>query len=214
MPSVYHQSATNIGGSCQEFDQSIYIHHTGWGAANPAHRKGAVTSGEGLRGGVCMGLSALWLACRGDWSVFKNTYATSGGMAIVRGFMNLHKETARIGTAGTVEKDSQFYQLLLQAIGVKYTGAQRHAMNALVDQGVTGFVPSGDGLYLLDFWGANSGHAIGFKKTGDSYTVFDPNYGAAALPDAATFRQFVPWLFSSYYPDLNAGWIVQRYFLS
>jgi hypothetical protein len=32
--------------------------------------------------------SIVAAVCLGDWSVFKNTYATPGGMAIVRGFMN------------------------------------------------------------------------------------------------------------------------------
>jgi hypothetical protein len=213
MPSAFNQSAVSLGGACTDFGQKIYIHHTGWGASNPKHRQGASTSGAGLAGGVCMGLSSLWMASRGDWSVFKNTSTSSGGMAIVRGFMNLHQETARVGTAGTVDKDSKLYQLLLEAIGVRFTGAQRTATNDMVSEGVTGFVPSSDGLYLLDFWGAQ-GHAIALKKNGSSYTLFDPNYGAATLPDVTTFGQFAPWFFASYYPTLNAGWILQRYFLS
>lgn len=196
MASAYHQSAVNLGGSCSDFEQAIYIHHTGWGAVNPSERRGALVSGAGLRGGVCMGLSSLWIACRGDWRVFKNTYATPGGMAIVRGFMNLHSETARVGTAGTVTKDSQLYQLLLQAIGVRYAGAQRSATNNMVSEGVGGFVPGEDGLYLLDFWGA-AGHAIAFKNVSRSFLIFDPNYGAASLPNVNAFRAFVNWFFAA-----------------
>lgn len=98
MASIFCQSAINVGGSGKEFEQTVYINATGWGAENPADRRGGLQSGKGLRGGVCMGLSIMYIAARADWSVFKNAIVTPGGLAHVRGLMNFHNESDRVGS--------------------------------------------------------------------------------------------------------------------
>jgi hypothetical protein len=213
MASVYNQAAVNCGGSCEEFDQTIYINATGWGNPNIKSRGGALVTGEGLKGGVCMALSSVYLSKKGNFVDFKTYLASPGGLAWIRGMMNLFSEGCRVGGVKSYAHMYTLFPDMLKTLGVSYTGQQRTAENPLVAEGVNGFTSSLDGLYFINFWGTSNGHAVAAIKTGESYRFFDPNFGNATLGDKAGFNRFVTWLFPTYYPDLNHHWIVQRFSL-
>jgi hypothetical protein len=213
MPGVYHQSAVNIGGSCDDFEQTVYINATGWGSPNVSQRRGARTAGEGLKSGVCMALSATYLSKRGDFAAFKERLATPDGMAWIRGMMNLSHEGDRTGAFKSNAHRFSVYPDMLKTLGITYTGQQRTAENSLVAEGVNGFTATDDGLYYINAWGGGEGHCLAAIKSGSAYKFFDPNFGNASLPDRLAFNTFVTWVFASFYSTLNAVWLVQRFSL-
>ncbi|GAA5182376.1 hypothetical protein GCM10025771_31520 [Niveibacterium umoris] len=209
MASVYAQSATNLGGSCSEFEQTVYINATGWNDPDPKKRGGAFQAGKGLGDGVCSALSAMYLGSRADWSVFKNAIVSPGGLAHIRGLQNLNIHAGNIGSFN-FDNISQVYQDVMRLFGVSFSGQQRTAQNSEAAEGAIGMVRQ-DGLYYFSFWGPFGGHTVALAKKGDAYKAFDPNFGDATLPDAAAFSRFVSWWIPSYYPGINR-WFVQRYF--
>jgi hypothetical protein len=202
MSNVYTLSAVNCGGTGTEFEQTVYINAAGWGAADPKQRRGAMVAGTGHRGGVCMGLSFVYLASRGSWSVFKNTIASPGGLAFVRGVMNLSKEADRVGGYQNNDHRAQMMLEMGRTLGLN-PGWSRYRNNSHeLGARILNHVLNTPGFYHFNFWGGGGGHAVGFIG-GSSYTMFDPNYGQATIGDAAQFRRFVEWVFPALYPGMN-----------
>jgi hypothetical protein len=203
MANVFTQYAEGLHGSGVDFEQTVYINSAGWGAADPKQRRGAQTSGTGHRGGVCMGVSLLYLACRGSWSVFKNTVITPGGLAFVRGVMNLSKEADRVGGYTSDDHRGQMMLEMGKTLGltparaVWKRGAQNLADNIMFS------LRRETGLYHFNFWGGGNGHAVAFLALGGSYVMFDPNYGQAILGDEGYFSHFVQWVFPNLYPGMD-----------
>lgn len=196
MASLFHQSAVNIGGSCQDFVQSQYITQK-----MPPH----------LKGGVCLGLSAMYMASNADWSIFKNIIATPGGMAHVRGFMNLQSEGLRVGSIAQV---SEYNKEVLKLFKVRFTGEETSGATRNVNamMGACQYV----GLYRIGYYGPPGGHAIALHRAtganGRSVNkVFDPNYGEATIPTTMQLERFMGWFFNALYGALNADWYIQRY---
>ena len=95
MASAFVDDAVRLGGGGHAFGQKDYISANKWDAARPEDCGGALQGGRGLKGGVCLVLSALYLASKGDWSVFRNAMVSPGGLAHVRGLMNIQDEATR-----------------------------------------------------------------------------------------------------------------------
>jgi hypothetical protein len=211
MPSSFSASAVGLGGSCNEFTQKDYISFNQWDAPDPKDRQGAIQEGLGLKGGVCFGLSVVYLASHGDWSVFRNTIASPGGLAHVRGLMNFQK----VGTSTKQisyqdESGREFVRECMNTLGVQYSGQQRFADNGDLTGGVLGMTVE-EGRFLIGFkWGLGS-HATAATKSGNQYKAFDPNFGAADLPDGSAFSAFVTGWLRPNYPGIQR-WFVQRYF--
>jgi hypothetical protein len=209
MPGSFRSSATALGGACSDFKQKDYISANKWDAPNPMDRQGAIQKGSGLKCGVCLGLSAIYLASHGDWSVFLNTISSPGGLAHVRGFMNLQSvgvDAKKISYQD--ESGPEFVRECLRTLGVQYSGQQRIGQNTDVTGGLLGMAVQ-DGRFLIGFKWSLGSHATAAILNGGRYKAFDPELGAADLPDGTAFASFVQgWL--GYYPGIK-WWFVQRY---
>ena len=203
MSNVFTQSAVALRGSGTDFEQTVYINAAGWGAADPKQRRGAQTSGTGHKGGVCMGLSLVYLASRGSWSVFKNTLVSPGGLAFVRGVMNLSKEADRVGGYASDDHRGRMMLEMGKTLGLNPAravwkrGAQDLAANIMFS------LRRETGLYHFNFWGGGNGHAVAFSAQGDSFAMFDPNYGQAIIGDEGRFEFFLQWVFPNLYPGMD-----------
>ena len=195
-----------------EFDQTVYIAAQGWGDADPKKRKGALTTGKGFADGVCMGLSILWVGCRGDWSIFNQMLKSPGGLAHIRGMMNFQSVFREGGnqSMGTIEKDHEIHAMMLRTLGRVATGRKRGAFNALAAEGIASFCSQNEGLHLICFGGGGQAHAIAALCQGSSLVLFDPNYGAATF-DKQHALLFVNWLLTNFYPTLSQYWMVSHY---
>jgi Yersinia/Haemophilus virulence surface antigen len=217
MPNTFIQSAINLGGGGDEFDQSIAIRAAGWGDSNPKNRGGAWQGGNGLEGGVCQGLVLLYIGCGANWQTFITKFVSPSGMAMVRGAMNLNKEADRTGAFGSGAKVWTNFMshlaLFAKAFGASFTGQQRFAENNLALEGIGGMVGGADGIYHLLIYFDGGGHSISMVRNGGTFQIFDPNYGNVTLPDRAGFDAVISWLLSNFYPGISR-WILMRYRLA
>jgi len=209
MLNVFCQSALNIGGSCHEFEQAVYINATGMGAANVKDRKGAQVRGAGHRGGVCMALSMEWMSVKGNWDGFLSKIVSPLGQAEVRGYMNLSKEADNTGGYKSWEHRLVIFTEFLKVLGMNYRGQKWATDNGAVN-GVPAFVKGNPGFYYCAFWWADGGHAIAFENAGDTFKIFDPNYGEVTLP-AASFDVMAQWVLGTVYYSAKTTWAVQQY---
>lgn len=203
MANVFTQSAQNVGGSGTDFEQSVYINAAGWGASDPKQRRGAITSGSGHKGGVCMAVSFIYLASRGSWSVFKNTLVTPGGLAFVRGMMNLSKEADRVGGYKSNDHRGNMMLEMGKTLGLKPAGGTWTNGSQILADTIMNSLVNQPGMYHFSFWGGGNAHSVAFMTAGGSFVMFDPNYGQAVVGDEANFRLFVNWAFPTLYPGMN-----------
>lgn len=212
MASLYAQSATNIGGSCEEFVQTDFIAAQGWGDKDPKKRGGALTAGNGFSDGVCLGLSILYVGCRADWSIFKQMIKSPGGLAHIRGMMNFQSVFREGGNQamGTIEKDHEIHAMMLRTLGRVASGKKRSAFNALGAEGIASFCSSHEGLHLICIGGGGQAHAIAALTQSNSLILFDPNFGAATIPKQHALL-FINWVMSTYYSSLSNYWMVSHY---
>lgn len=211
MSNVFTQSAQIVGGTGTDFEQSVYINAAGWGAADPKQRRGAQTSGAGHKGGVCMAVSFIYLASRGSWSVFKNTIVTPGGLAFVRGMMNLSKEADRVGGYTSDNHRGNMMMEMGKTLGLKpASGFWTNGAHVLSDTIMNALV-SQPGMYHFSFWGGGGGHSVAFNTPGNSFVMFDPNYGQAIIGDQGNFQHFLNWAFPTLYPGMNESSLTLKF---
>jgi len=208
-------AANILGGTAQEFDQTVAIRAAGWGSADPRQRGGAWTGGNGLADGVCQGLVLLYIANRGNWDGFLKQFLSPVGMAMVRGAMNLGKEADRVGSFGSALW-TNFRNMLSQFVkafgGPAFSGSYVQANDGSAGTGAPRFAKRKPGLYHLLIYGDFGGHSLAIVNRGPGSTVsfFDPNYGELTLPDKAELSNFSTWLLASKYTGITR-WICMRY---
>lgn len=192
--------AKRFGGTASEFDQGDYIEK--WIQAGKMSPQ--------LEGGVCQGLSAMWIASRADWAVFKNIIQTPGGVSHVRGFMNLQHAAVSVGSLKDREAVTTYLIEQVRIFGVAYTN-ERDQGTKMDTAKVAAFAAKKSGFTYLNFYGDEGGHSVAFHNGASVVSFFDPNYGVAVFPGRSGFASFVRAFFPAAYADLDTDWWTLRF---
>ena len=191
----FQELATKRGATSSPWDQSEYI---------------ADNMPQSLKNGVCQALVAMWMASRGDWSVFKNIVKTPGGKAHVRVFMNLQHEGIRVDSLKDRGDVTSYFRLQAEIFGIKYTGKQRKG-NPVDAWKIAPMVKSAPAYYYLNFYGNTGGHSVGFVKSSSAVTFYDPNCGVAFFPAGTGLTHFLQDFLQAVYSTLNTDFFVEQF---
>lgn len=194
------QLAGQLGGSGNDFKQADYIDK--WIA------EGKMS--DSLRGGVCQGLSAMYIASRADWSVFKNIVQTPGGVAHVRGFMNLQRHGIDIGSLKGRDGVTKYFTELVAIFGLKATGSyvRGKSVNA---QRMALYNANKEGYVYVNFYASSGGHSIALAQKGGKFMIYDPNFGEGTFTSSSNFVGCVKHIFQAAYATFDQDYWAMRY---